>query len=110
MIKQGDWLEQPFILHVQAEIYNMEKLVQENRKFDYYLPVNKETMKQSAILLLQLTTRNIFTEIFSEFNLKDYQWQWVVSDSGEIIYDNNKNKIEYSQLDKITKESYRRIS
>src|SRR4030042_3794053 len=28
----GDWLEQPFILHVQGEIYDMEKLVEENRK------------------------------------------------------------------------------
>ena len=46
--------------------------------------------------------RNIFTEIFSEFNLKDYQWQWVVSDSGQIIYDNNEKSIEYSPLDAIT--------
>ena len=47
--------------------------------------------------------KKYFTEIFSVFNLKDYQWQWVVSDSGEIIYDNNENKIEYSRLDAITK-------
>ena len=40
-----------------------------------------------AILLLLLIIK-IFSEIFSEFNLKDYQWQWVVSDSGEIIFDN----------------------
>ena len=54
-------------------------------------------MKLSATLLLQLIIKKYFSEIFSVFNLKDYQWQWVVSDSGEIIYDNNENKIEYSQ-------------
>ena len=49
-------------------------------------------MKQSEILLLQLIIKKYFKEIFTVFNLKDYQWQWVVSDSGEIIYDNNAEK------------------
>ena len=40
----GEWLEQPFTLHIQGEIFKMEKLVEENRKFNYYLPViNKDT-------------------------------------------------------------------
>ena len=44
--ENGEWLEQPFILHVQAEIFNREKQVKENRKFNYYLPVlkNNETI------------------------------------------------------------------
>ena len=44
-----------------------------------------------------------FKALFSEFNLKDYQWQWVVSDSGQIVYDNNPNKVIYSQVNKIAK-------
>jgi signal transduction histidine kinase/CheY-like chemotaxis protein len=100
-VETREWLEQPFILHVQAEIYNMEKLVQENRKFDYYLPVikNNETIGN---IVVAVDYQKYFKEIFTVFNLKDYQWQWVVSDSGEIVYDNNESKIEYSQLDKIT--------
>jgi signal transduction histidine kinase/CheY-like chemotaxis protein len=98
----GEWLEQPFILHAQSKIYDMEKLVQENQKFDYYLPVikNNETIGN---IVVTVDYQKYFYQIFSEFNLKDYQWQWVVSNSGEIIYDNNKNRTEYSQLDKITK-------
>ena len=98
----GEWLEQPFILHAQAKTYDMEKLVQENQKFDYYLPVikNNETIGN---IVVTVDYQKYFYRIFSEFNLKDYQWQWVVSNSGEIIYDNSKNKTEYSQLDKITK-------
>jgi signal transduction histidine kinase len=98
----GEWLEQPFILHAQAKIYFMEKLVRENQKFNYYLPVlkNNETIGN---IVVTVDYQKYFKAIFSEFNLKDYQWQWVVSDSGEIVYDNNPNKLEYSQLNKITK-------
>ena len=98
--ESGIWLEQPYILHVQAEIYSKEQLVQENRKFDYYLPVIKDN-ETIGNIVVTVDYQKYFTEIFSAFNLKDYQWQWVISDSGEIIYDNSDSKVEYSQLDKI---------
>ncbi|MGC1391778.1 MAG: response regulator [Bacteroidales bacterium] len=98
----GEWLEQPFILHSQAKMYGMEKLVQENQKFDYYLPVLKDN-ETIGNIVVTVNYKKYFTKIFSEFNLKDYQWQWVISDSGTIVYDNNKERIQYSQLDKITK-------
>jgi signal transduction histidine kinase/CheY-like chemotaxis protein len=97
------WLEQTFILHVQAEIFIMEKLVQENRKFNYYLPViNRNTNEIIGNLVVTVDYQKYFSEIFSVFNLKDYQWQWVISDSGKIVYDNSNNKIKYSELEKIT--------
>jgi signal transduction histidine kinase/CheY-like chemotaxis protein len=100
----GAWLEQSFILHVQAEIFTMEKPVQENRKFNYYLPViNRKTNEIIGNIVVTVDYQKYFAEIFSVFNLKNYQWQWVVSDSGEIIYDNNISKIKYSELEKITK-------
>jgi len=100
----GGWLEQPYILHVQAEIYFMEKLVEENWKFDYYLPVlNKKTNEIIGNIVVTVDYQKYFKEIFSVFNLKDYQWQWVVSDSGAIIYDNSQYGFVYSKLDQITK-------
>jgi signal transduction histidine kinase/CheY-like chemotaxis protein len=98
----GEWLEQPFVLHVQSEIFKMEKLAQENKKYNYYLPVlkNNETIGN---IVVTIDYQKYFKAIFSEFNLNDYQWQWVVSDSGEIVYDNNQSRLVYSQLDKITK-------
>ena len=100
----GAWLEQSFILHVQAEIFTMEKPVQENRKFNYYLPViNNKSNEIIGNIVVTVDYQKYFAEIFSVFNLKDYQWQWVVSDSGEIIYDNNLNRIKYSELEEITK-------
>jgi len=99
-----EWLEQPFILHVQTEIDTVEKLVQENRQYNYYLPVmNKKTNETIGNIVVTVDYQKYFKAIFSEFNLKEYQWQWVVSDSGEVVYDNNPNKVIYSQLDKITR-------
>jgi signal transduction histidine kinase/CheY-like chemotaxis protein len=103
-IETGDWLEQPFVLHVQAEIFPEDMFVSSGKRFDYYLPVwddEKNEVKGNLVVTIDYT--KYFTEIFTEFNLKDYQWQWVVSDSGKIIYDNNNNKIEYSNLGTISK-------
>lgn len=96
-----EWLEQPFKLHVQGEIFQMEKAVNNNRKYEYYLPVIKQNVAIGNIVV-SVDYQKYFEEIFKVFNLKDYQWQWVVSDSGEIIYDNYKTNIEYSGVETIT--------
>jgi signal transduction histidine kinase/CheY-like chemotaxis protein len=102
--ESGDWLGQTFILHVQSEIFGIEQLVKDKRKFDYYLPVlNKKTNELFGNIVVTVDYQKYFTEIFSVFNLKDYQWQWVLDDSGQIIYDNNENRVEYSRLEAISK-------
>ncbi len=100
--ENDEWLEQPFILHDQATIYPTERLVFENQRYNYYLPVfdNNETIGNITVTL---DYQKYFKTVFSVFNLRDYQWQWVITDSGEIVYQNNPGKVEYSQLDKITK-------
>lgn len=74
------YLDQSFILHVQGEIFDMERLIEENKKFNYYLPVIKNNITVGNIVVT-VDYQKYFNQIFSEFNLKDYQWQWVVSDS-----------------------------
>ena len=32
--------------------------------------------------------QKFFKETFNAFNFQDYQWQWVIGDSGKVIYDN----------------------
>ena len=99
---KDEWLEQPFVLHAQADIYLMEKLVFENQRYDYYLPVIKDN-ETIGNLVVTLDYHKYFKSLFSEFNLRDYEWQWVLSDSGEMVFQNNPYKVEYSQLDRITK-------
>jgi len=67
----GDWLEQQFILHMQGDIYDMEKLVQEDRNYNYYLPILKNNVTLSNIVVT-VDYQKYFDEIFSAFNLKDY--------------------------------------
>jgi signal transduction histidine kinase/CheY-like chemotaxis protein len=100
--EKDEWLEQPYILHEQAKIYTLEKLVFENQRYYYYLPVikNNETIGN---LVVTLDYQKYFKTLFSEFNLRDYQWQWVVTDSGDIVFQNSPYNVEYSQLDKIAK-------
>jgi signal transduction histidine kinase/CheY-like chemotaxis protein len=95
------WLGQKFILHVQGDIFNVERMIVDNRKYEYYLPVF-ENNKVVGNIAVSVDYQKYFNEIFSVFNLKDYQWQWVVSDSGEIVYDNANKKITYFQLSTIT--------
>lgn len=88
-IDSKEWLEQPYVKQNQAEIYTMGKLVEENRRFNYYLPVlDNKTNETIGNLVVTVDYQKYFREIFTAFNLQDYQWQWVITDSGSVIYDN----------------------
>ncbi len=97
----NNWLEQTFVLHVQGDIMARETLIRANRSYEYYLPVKKNDVPVGNIVVT-LDYQAYFNSIFSAFSFQDYQWQWVVSDSGEVIYNNNEEKVEYSQIQKIT--------
>ncbi|MBK8882619.1 MAG: response regulator [Bacteroidales bacterium] len=97
----GEWLESSYILREQGVITEHEELLINNHKYSYILPVLRGDVAIGNIVAT-VDYKRYFAEIFSEFNLKDYQWEWVVGDSGQIIYDNNENRIEYSRLEAIT--------
>jgi PAS domain S-box-containing protein len=100
--ENGDWLEQePYVLHVQGNIFEREKLIEENKKFNYYLPII-ENNNAIGDIVVTVDYQKYFTAIFSEFNLKDYQWQWVLSDSEKIVYSNSGQNITYSSLKTIS--------
>lgn len=96
-----EWLQQQFVLHAQGAIYDRERPVEENKKYEYFLPIieNDKTVGNIAVTV---DYQRYFEAIFSVFNLKDYQWQWVLSDYGEIVYDNSNIKgIRYNNLSEI---------
>ncbi len=99
---EDTWLPQSFITNVQSEIVYPEKLAFENKKYNFYLPFYKEDVPAGNIVV-SIDYWKYFEELFSAFNLKDYQWQWVVSGSGEIIFNNSAvPRITYNQIDRIT--------
>ena len=96
-----EWLEQQYTLHVQGEIYEMEKPVENGKKYEYFLPVIFDN-KAIGNIAVTVDYQKYFAAIFSVFNLKGYQWQWVLSDYGEIVYDNSEIKdINYNNLSEI---------
>jgi signal transduction histidine kinase/CheY-like chemotaxis protein len=99
--KDEEWLPQKFITNAQGEMVNPEKLTFENKKYEYYLPLIKDNVTVGNIVV-SVDYQKYFNDIFSVFNLKDYQWQWVVSDSGDIIFNNSGNKTIYLQVERIT--------
>lgn len=95
------WLPQKFITNVQSEIKYPENLYYENNRYNYYLPLMKDNVAIGN-MMVTIDYKKYFDVIFSDFNLKDYQWQWVVSDSGEVIYNNSADPgIVYSGIEKI---------
>ncbi len=96
----NNWLRQTFILHVQGQIFDAERMVSQGRNYDYYLPVIKDDNVIGNIVVT-VDYGKYFSKIFSTLNMMDYQWQWVMSDSGEIIFNNNEGNPEYTELKKI---------
>ena len=96
----GQWLEQSFILHNQGEIIDKEILVERSNKFEYYLPLISNNVAVGDVVVT-IDYKSYFTALFGAFNLKDYQWQWVLGDAGNIIFNNVETPVKYDQLGRI---------
>jgi len=98
---EDTWLEQDFITNVQSGIIYPERLTYENKRYNFFLPLYKENIPVGNIVVA-IDYMKYFEELFSAFNLKDYQWQWVVSNESEIIFNNSADRaIRYNQVEKI---------
>lgn len=100
---KNDWIPGEYTALDQREIVSMEKLVQKDNEFLYYATILKNG-KPDGNIVVTVDYKKYFLKLFSEFNIKKFQWQWVLSDKGEIIYDNYEKPIKYTEIDKITSE------
>jgi signal transduction histidine kinase/CheY-like chemotaxis protein len=97
----GEWLEQTFTSHEQPEISTSEILVLKDRKFYYLIPVTKkDDSVPFANLAVKIDFGKYFSELYSVFNIKEYQWQWILDEEGKIFFTNKKG-VEYQQLEKV---------
>lgn len=96
-IDSGEWLQQQFVLHVQGEILKMERMEYENRKYIYYLPIMKNN-EAIANITVSIDYSKYFESVFAAFDMEEYQWQWVIDDEGNIIYDNSISTSGYTKL------------
>jgi len=95
------WLEQVFVLHMQGEIIPEEVIISNGKYYDYYLPV-RNANELIGNVVVTVDFQRYFTELFKAFNLKDYQWQWVLNDIGEIAFSNHGENVKYTQLQRIS--------
>lgn len=100
-IEDGEWLEQQFVLHSMNTIFTRDSLVKGNRNFEYYLPVIKNN-NISGNIVVTVDYDKYFDALFSVYNLKDYQWQWVLNSSGDVVYSNSGEQVMYGEKEKIT--------
>ncbi len=96
----NNWLRQTFVLRVQGDIVEREQLVPQGSFYNYYLPVTKDGQVTGNIVV-SVDFNHYLNTLFSTYNLRDYQWQWVISDSGKVIFNNNRDILEYSGIQKI---------
>lgn len=99
--QKNEWIEGEFISLDQRPVEPMEKLIQEGNEFNYYTIILDKNNQVTGNIVATVDFNKYFTRLFSKFNLKDYQWQWVLLENGTIIYDNNEKQPEYSKIDKI---------
>lgn len=100
---ENKWIYSPSVLQEQEKIYEIPKLVisTTSNKYSYVHPVLYEG-KVIANIVVELDYQKYFKSLFAYFNIGNEQWQWVLSDSGEMVFSNSAKKIDYSNLQDIT--------
>ncbi len=99
--ERNSWLDGSYRAQTVPRIFTVEQLENERGKYKYYLPVlsNGQVLGN---LVITLDFSRYFSRIFAKYNLEQYQWQWVVNDTGTIIYDNHGGEVTYSEMKKLT--------
>ncbi len=99
--ERNSWLDGSYMAQTVPEIHKMEKLERERDRYKYYLPVLNDG-KVLGNLVITIDFRRFFSGIFAKYNLEQYQWQWVVSDSGAVVFDNSGKEVSYTRIDRMT--------
>jgi len=95
--ERNSWLDGSYRAQNTPRIYETEKLEPDRDKYKFYLPVIKDGQVLGN-LVATIDFNRYFSRVFAKYNLEQYQWQWMVNDTGKIVYDNHGGTVAYSQL------------
>lgn len=98
--ERNAWLDGSYKAQSVPEIFETEHLESERDRYKYYLPVLNDGQVLGN-LVITVDFKKYFSRIFTKYNLEQYQWQWVVNDTGGIVFDNHGGEVSYNHLDKI---------
>jgi len=99
--ERNSWLDGSYRAQSLPRIYTSETLENERGKYKYYLPVIKDGQVLGNFVI-SIDFERYFSTVFTKYNLEQNQWQWVVSDSGNVVFDNHDGEARYSEIRKIT--------
>lgn len=107
--EKNTWLDGSYRAQTQPEIHKHEGLESERDKYKYYLPIisNGEVVGNFVITI---DLMKYISRVFGKYNLEQYQWQWLVNDTGAVLYDNHLGSARYSELRKIADQIKQGIS
>ncbi len=97
---KNEWIEGEFILFDQIPVEPQSVLKRNGNEFNYHVVIFREGQPCGNIAVT-IDYQKCFGRLFSKYNLKNYQWQWVITENGEIIYDNYEKPLNYSKTDNI---------
>lgn len=101
--ERNSWLDGSYRAQTIPRIYNVEQLESDRDKYKYYLPVFKDGQVLGNFVVT-LDFNRYFSRVFAKYNLEQYQWQWLVNDTGTIVFDNHGGEVAYSQLRNINEQ------
>lgn len=98
--ERNSWLDGSYRAQTVPYIHTMEKLEAERDRYKYYLPVLANG-KVLGNLVITIDFSRFFSGIFAKYNLEQYQWQWVVNDTGAVVFDNHPGEVSYTHTDRL---------
>ncbi len=101
---RNSWLDGSYRAQTVPRIYEVEQLEKDRDKYKYYFPVIKDG-RVLGNFVATIDFNRYFSRVFAKYNLEQYQWQWLVDDTGAIVFDNHGGgEITYSQLRNINEQ------
>jgi signal transduction histidine kinase/CheY-like chemotaxis protein len=96
--ERNSWLDGSYRAQTVPFIHTMENLESDRDRYKYYLPVFSDGQVLGN-LVITVDFKRYFSRIFTKYNLEQYQWQWVVNDSGNVVFDNYTGQVSYTRID-----------
>lgn len=106
--EKNTWLDASYRAQTQPEIITREILVADRDRHKYYLPVLKEGQVLGNFVITVDFDR-YFSRLFAKYHLEQYQWQWILNDTGAVVFDNH-SAAKYSNTEKIVSQIHDGVS
>ncbi len=93
-----------FITREQKELYPHEKIIRENGKYAYYLPVFTDN-RVTGNIVVKLDYNRFINTVFEKSHLGDIQWQWILDEEGNVLFSNlETDSLRILELNKIAQD------